>query len=345
MNPIDITQLARPSIHRVKAYSSARDEYNGKARVFLDANENPYPSQYNRYPDPHQRKLRTALSELKGVPPECILPGNGSDELIDLLIRVFCEPGRDSIIVCEPTYGMYSVCASINDVGVLNVPLTRDFQPDHRSLRTVIANKTKLLFLCSPNNPTGNLLDPQILTELINEFPGLVVIDEAYVDFCSRASWASQLGSFPNLVVLQTLSKAWGLASLRLGIALAGSSIIRLLETIKPPYNISGPSQEEALRRLHDSSGKDASVRRILEQRERLEANLQSLPEVEKVFPSEANFLLVRFASRAAVFERLRKAGIIVRDRSGALYCDGCLRITVGAEEENRLLIQTIRNT
>jgi histidinol-phosphate aminotransferase len=346
MKHVDISRLARPSILRVKAYSSARDEHSGSARAFLDANENPYPSPFNRYPDPHQRKLRVALSNVKGVPPDCILPGNGSDELIDLLIRAFCEPARDSVIVCEPTYGMYSVCSSVNDVEVLSVPLTREFQPDLPALHAVIATRQpKLLFLCSPNNPTGNLLDPHILTELISEFHGLVVIDEAYIDFSSRASWVSQLGSSPNLVVLQTLSKAWGLASLRLGIALADSSIISLLETIKAPYNISGPSQEEAIRYLNDPSRKDQAVRRIIEQRQWLEASLKALPQVEKVFTSEANFLLVRFASRPAVVDRLRQEGIIVRDRSAALYCEGCLRITVGTEEENQLLIQTIRST
>jgi histidinol-phosphate aminotransferase len=345
MKQVDISRLARPSILRVKSYSSARDEHSGSARAFLDANENPYPSPFNRYPDPHQRKLRVALSNVKGVPPDRILPGNGSDELIDLLIRAFCEPARDSVIVCEPTYGMYSVCASVNNVEVLSVPLTREFQPDLPALRTAIAAQTKLMFFCSPNNPTGNLLDPQILTELISDFHGLVVIDEAYVDFSSRASWVSQLGSLPNLVVLQTLSKAWGLASLRLGIALAGSSIISLLESIKAPYNISGPSQEEAIKYLNDPSRKDQAVRRIIEQRQWLEASLRSLRQVERVFPSEANFLLVRFASRPAVVDRLRQAGIIVRDRSAALYCEGCLRITVGTEEENQLLIQTIRST
>jgi histidinol-phosphate aminotransferase len=345
MKQVDISRLARPSILRVKSYSSARDEHSGSARAFLDANENPYPSPFNRYPDPHQRKLRVALSNVKGVPPDRILPGNGSDELIDLLIRAFCEPARESVIVCEPTYGMYSVCASVNDVEVLSIPLTREFQPDLPALRTAIARQTKLMFFCSPNNPTGNLLDPQILTELISGFHGLVVIDEAYVDFSSRASWASQLGRLPNLVVLQTLSKAWGLASLRLGIALAGSSIISLLESIKAPYNISGPSQEEAIKYLNDPSRKDQAVRRIIEQRQWLEASLRSLRQVEKVFPSEANFLLVRFASRPAVVDRLRQAGIIARDRSAALYCEGCLRITVGTEEENQLLIQTIRST
>lgn len=327
----------------MKAYSSARDEFEGSADIFLDANENSLGSAtaelYNRYPDPHHRALKQRWSELKGVSTDRIFFGNGSDEPIDLLIRLFCEPRKDHILTLPPTYGMYKVSAEINAVENVMVPLTPDFQIDFKELKEQWNGSSKLVFLCSPNNPTGNLLSKESIELILKSFPGIVVIDEAYIDFSSELSWISQLENHRNLVVLQTLSKAWGMAGIRVGVAMGDPFVISMMEKIKPPYNLSLANQRLALEAMNNLEKKDAQVATLLEQRARLEKDLQDNKLVKSITASDANFLLVKFDKAEEIFKFLTERGVIVRNRTKEKHCAGCLRITVGTKEENDRLL------
>jgi len=342
-----VMSLIRPHLRGLKPYSSARDEFDstaaGKANwVFLDANENPYPSAFNRYPDPLQRKLKNVLSQLKEVPADAIFIGNGSDEAIDLLIRMFCTPGYHSIIIPSPTYGMYEVSAAINDVQVKTIPLTPEFDVDADSTLALVDDRSRILFLCSPNNPTGNLLSKESVKQVLDNFPGIVVLDEAYIDFAGAPSMVGAIETYPNLVVLQTLSKAWGLAGLRLGMAFAHREIVEVLNRIKPPYNISSQAQDIALSILEDKTSKDRAVKTILNERARVARELAGIRCVEHIFPSNANFLLVKIKGAEAIYDRLIRGHIVVRNRSHILRCDDCLRITIGTPVENDQLLTAL---
>jgi histidinol-phosphate aminotransferase len=343
----DINQLLRNNIRKLVPYSSARDDFSGTASIFLDANENslgsPIPEQYNRYPDPHQSEIKELLSGIKGVPAKNIFLGNGSDECIDLLYRAFCDPGKDNIIINPPTYGMYEVSAGINDVEVRKATLTADFQPDLDKMAALVDDNTKIIWLCSPNNPTGNAFHHQSIETILNNFDGLVVIDEAYINFSRQQSFIRELTEYPNLVVLQTMSKAWGLAGLRVGMAFAGVGIVEVMDRIKPPYNISQPAQDLLLKALKETASVNEKIREIVRMRELLGNDLAKVPGVKKVYPSDANFLLVRIDNARAVYESLLARGIVVRDRSRVALCDDCLRITVGKKEENDALLEALR--
>jgi histidinol-phosphate aminotransferase len=342
----DINQLLRNNIRKLVPYSSARDEFSGAAKIFLDANENslgsPIPEQYNRYPDPHQTKIKELLSGIKGVPAKNIFLGNGSDECIDLLYRAFCNPGKDNIIIAPPTYGMYEVSAEINEVEVRKAMLTADFQPDLEKMAALADENTKIIWLCSPNNPTGNAFHHQSIEMILNNFDGLVVIDEAYINFSRQQSFIRELTEYPNLVVLQTMSKAWGLAGLRVGMAFAGDGIVEVMNRIKPPYNISQPAQDLLLKALQETGSVNEKIREIVRMRDLLGNDLAKLPGVRKVYPSDANFLLVRMDHARAVYESLVVRGIVVRDRSRIVLCNDCLRITVGKKEENDALLKAL---
>jgi histidinol-phosphate aminotransferase len=338
-----IQNLVRPNIRRLTPYSSARSEFKGKAEVFLDANESPYDTGYNRYPDPLQWKLKQAISSLKGIAPEHIFLGNGSDEAIDLLLRIFCEPGADHIITLPPTYGMYRVSADISDVAVKEIPLRPGlFQPDTDAVLAAADAHSKLLFICSPNNPTGNSIRPELIRELAKGFPGIVVVDEAYIDFSAQESAIRLLPEYPNLVVMQTFSKAWGMAGIRLGMAFASEEIIGYFNKVKPPYNINQLTQEAALKALDGQDAQEAKVQQLLGQRTLLQQYLGGLPFVERIYPSDANFLLVKVEDPASTYNYLVDRGIIVRDRSRVVLCEGCLRITVGTPEENERLFRAL---
>lgn len=344
-----IQALIRPSLVDLKPYSSARDEFDSTNQtgsqqfVYLDANENPFTSEYNRYPDPHQRLLKQKIGALKSVTQNQIFIGNGSDEAIDLLIRTFCEPGRDNILIPSPTYGMYEVSAAINNVAVRRANLNKDFTLDATSLLATADDQTRMIFLCSPNNPSGNLLKTEQVELVLNGFKGITVIDEAYIDFAGSRSWSQRLADFPRLVVIQTLSKAWGLASIRLGMAFANPGVIEVLNKIKPPYNISGLSQKVALEALAKPEQKDAAVSKILSERHRLTQLLATISGIRFIFPSDANFLLIRMAEAGKVYQQLVQKKIVVRDRSKVTLCADCLRITVGTKEENDKLIYALR--
>ncbi len=343
----DLDKLLRDNIRKLVPYSSARDEFKGEAQVFLDANENsmgsPLIKWYNRYPDPHQWKVKEAISKIKGIPPQHIFLGNGSDECIDLLYRAFCVPGRDNVIINPPTYGMYEVSANINDVEVRRAVLLDDFQLDLVHLETLVDENTKMIWICSPNNPTANSMNRQDIEIVLNNFPGLVVVDEAYINFSRHRSFIQELGDYPNLVVLQTMSKAWGLAGLRMGMAFASEAIIDVYNKVKPPYNISQVNQELALKALEEVEQVNDMIRQLVTMREQLAVYLGGLPVVQKVYPSDANFLLVKMENARAVYERLLEDGIVVRDRSKVELCEGCLRITVGTEKENSELLNALR--
>lgn len=339
----NLDDLVRANIKAMKPYSSARDEFKGDAEVFLDANENPFPSPYNRYPDPLQWKVKEQLARIKKVQPEQIFLGNGSDEAIDLLVRAFCEPSRDEILITEPTYGMYAVCADVNAVAINKVLLTPEYDLDLDATLNAIGPNTRIVFLCSPNNPSAALLNRERIANVIKTFKGLVVVDEAYIDFCESPSWIEQLDQYPNLVVLQTFSKAWGLAALRCGMAYASSEIISVLNKIKYPYNINIQTQELVLQALSNEKQKDSWVREILSERQALTEKLQQLTIVKKVFPSDANFVLVRVSDAQSVYKYLMQNGIIVRDRSRVTLCEDCLRVTIGTRAENDTLIQSLR--
>ena len=342
--PVDINSLVRKNVLKLKPYSSARDEFQGNASVFLDANENPYPSPYNRYPDPHQFALKRKIADIKKVNPEHIFLGNGSDEPIDLLIRAFCEPGVDNVLIPQPTYGMYSVSAEINAVEIKTVKLTLEFDIDLASTEEAWNEKTKLLFLCSPNNPSGNLLSKGKIESLLRKFKGLVIVDEAYIDFTDYTGFLPLLTQYNNLVVLQTLSKAWGLAGIRLGMCFSNVEVIKVLNKIKPPYNINILTQTVALESIREIQQKENWVKEIKIQRELLRNELTQIKMVEKVYPSDANFLLTKVKNAKATYNLLVTKGIITRDRSNVILCDNCLRITVGTPAENRVLLDELKN-
>jgi histidinol-phosphate aminotransferase len=334
----------RPSIRSLKPYSSARDEFRGEASVFLDANENPYNEPYSRYPDPMQRELKQRISELKDLAPEYIFTGNGSDEAIDLVMRAFCEPGTDNIVTIAPSYGMYEVAAGINGVDCIKVALADEFRLDAGAVLDAADSHTKIIYLCSPNNPTGNLLEREEIYRVLKYFPGPVVVDEAYIDFApaSYPSLTRGLVSFPNLIVLQTLSKAWGAAGIRLGMAFASPAIIAVLNRIKYPYNVSRLTQEYALDVLRQEERMKSQRSEILRERTRVGDALAQLPFVRRVYPSDANFILVRVDDANATYNYLVEQKIIVRNRHTVARCEGCLRITIGTPEENRQLIAAL---
>ena len=344
---MNIADLIRPHLKSVKPYSSARDEYTGAEGVFLDANENPYGSAagegWNRYPDPYQRPLKKEIARIKQVQEDHIFLGNGSDEPIDLLIRAFCEPGKDHILTFPPTYGMYQVSAGIQDISVEKVLLTSTFQLDLQPTLDALNHHPKITFLCSPNNPSGNQLNREAMRQVLEKATGIVVVDEAYIDFPDDPSWNQVLDQYPNLVVLQTFSKAWGMASLRLGMAFASPEIVRLLNKIKPPYNIPGPVQQVALKALTENEAHTrAWVKELNQERNWLIPKLEQLARVEQVFPSDANFLLVRFRKAPEVFHYLMAQKVIVRDRSTQPRCENCLRLTVGTRSENERLVEVL---
>ncbi|WP_224996517.1 histidinol-phosphate transaminase [Cesiribacter sp. SM1] len=341
-----LQKLLRPHLLGLSPYSSARDEFSGTASVFLDANENSFGSataeDFNRYPDPHQRRVKRMLARLKEVPADQIFLGNGSDEPIDLLIRAFCRPGEDHIIILPPTYGMYSVSANINAVEVKEVLLRSDFSLDAEAVLQQANANSKILFICSPNNPTANLMEKGAVEQILKGFPGLVVVDEAYIDFCKEESWTCKLDEYPNLVVLQTFSKAWGLAALRLGMAFGSKELVDLLDKIKPPYNINQLTQEYALRAITNRDKMKRQVSLTLYEREQLAKKLTELPLVEKVYPTDANFILVKVQEARAMYNFLLEKGIVVRDRSRVKLCEECLRITIGTPDENEQLLEAM---
>lgn len=339
---MNIDALVRPNIRSLKPYASARSEFSGIAEVFLDANENPFETGLNRYPDPFQKELKIKISALKSVDPGCIFLGNGSDEVIDLLIRIFCEPKEDSIMILPPTYGMYKVSADIANIGVVQIPLTRSSQLDTKAIQEAVHPQTKILFICHPNNPTGNNMDLEAIESILAFFPGIVVIDEAYIDFSSIPSCTTLLSNYPNLVVMQTLSKAWGLAGIRLGMAFASKQIIHYFNKVKPPYNINILTQQKALEALNNKVQKEKWVAQLLEERAFLDRNLQKLEVVRKVRKTDTNFILVEVDHPRKIYDYLILQKVIVRDRSKVLNCEGCLRITVGTPEENRRLISVL---
>lgn len=343
---MDLNQWLRPHIREMKPYRSAKDEFSGEARIFLDANENSLGSAtdepYNRYPDPLQRELKQKLAPIKGVRPEQIFLGNGSDEPIDLLFRAFCEPKRDHVITLPPTYGMYQVSAELNQVKVVPVPLTDDFQINVGEVIAAFRPGTKLTFICSPNNPSGNLMSPNAIIQILQKAPGLVVVDEAYIDFAPEGGMLPFLEEYPNLVVLQTFSKAWGLAGLRLGMAFAHPEIIQVFNKIKPPYNVNGLTQAKALEALDHVDRVEQYVQTLNQARAELAQKLTDLPMVGKIYRSDANFLLVEFDDAHQRYRRLLEQGIIVRNRSRLTLCEGCIRITVGTPEENQALVEAL---
>jgi histidinol-phosphate aminotransferase len=342
----DLNTLIRPNIRNLVPYSSARDEFKGEASIFLDANENslgsPLTKWYNRYPDPMQWEVKKKISAIKGLPPEQIFLGNGSDEAIDLLFRAFCEPGMDNVIICPPTYGMYEVSANINNIGLKKVPLTPDFQIDLDAMEASIDMNTRIIWLCSPNNPTGNSLNREDIEIILNNFDGLVVIDEAYINFSRQRSFIPELNEYPNLVILQTLSKAWGLAALRIGMAFASKPIIDVINRIKPPYNISQAAQDLVLIALDQVEEVNDMIRILVEERKRLEESLRMLPQVIMVYPSDANFLLVKTIDAKGIYKYLVEKGVVVRDRSNVILCEESLRITVGTPSENEAVVRLI---
>ena len=339
-----LQQLVRKNIWELSPYSSARDEYSGKeAHVFLDANENPYNTPYNRYPDPLQRELKSVLKKVKGVPENMIFLGNGSDEAIDIAYRVFCNPGVDNVVAIAPTYGMYKVCADINDVEYRTVLLDDHYQFSADKLLAACDANTKIIWLCSPNNPTGNSLNRDEMLKVINQFEGIVIIDEAYIDFAQQLSMRQELVTHPNLIILQTMSKAWGSAAIRLGMAFATNDIINIYNKVKYPYNVNQLTQTQALSALKDPFEVDKWVRILLEERHRLIQAVQELPFVEEVFPTDANFFLTRVKDAQGCYDYLVNQGIIVRNRSRVQLCHNCLRITVGSHSENNELISALR--
>ncbi len=341
---MELNDLFRKNIRDLAPYSTARDEYRGDIGVYLDANESPYENGCNRYPDPHQRLLKQRIAEIKGVPVERIFIGNGSDEAIDGVYRVFCEPRVHNAVSIAPSYGMYRVAADINDVEFRPVPLEPGFRLDARKLLDATDENTRLVFLCSPNNPSGSLLDAEEVRTVLREFPGIVAVDEAYIDFAGTESLVRSLDEYPNLVVFQTFSKAWGMAGLRVGLAFAHPEIVDRMSRVKYPYNINGPTQTLLLERLADTSAVEAQVRELVAEREKLRAALRELDAVREVWPSDANFLLVRVDDPRKTYDRLIAERVIVRDRSRIAGCEGCLRITVGTPDENRRVIEILKN-
>ncbi len=342
---MSVRDLVRENIRRLRPYSSARKEFTGVARIFLDANENsfgsPLPQALNRYPDPFQLEIKRAIAPAFGVSVDQMFVGNGSDEAIDLLFRIFCEPRRDSVVVCPPTYGMYEVSADINDIAVRAAPLTDDFQLDPAAIANV-AEGAKLLFICSPNNPTGNAFAPETIAGIARNFSGITVVDEAYADFSEQPSMIDRIGEIPNLVVLRTFSKAWGLAGLRVGMAFANEEIIALFNSVKPPYNVSEIAQRAILDAIANRDEVENFVRAILDERASIAAALETFGFVERIYPSDANFLLVRVDEADAIYNFLLAEGIVVRNRNSVELCESCLRITVGTPAQNAELIAAL---
>ncbi|MFN8416014.1 MAG: histidinol-phosphate transaminase [Cytophagaceae bacterium] len=342
-----LDKIIRDNVKKMKPYSSARDEYKGKDGVFLDANENSFGSvitkSVHRYPDPLQWKVKHALSEVKNVPAENIFLGNGSDEPIDLILRAVCVPGKDAIITLPPTYGMYEVSANLNDVKIIEVPLSADYNLREEAILKAVTPEVKVIFICSPNNPTGNLMNRTAIQNILTQFDGIVVVDEAYIDFASEPSFTELLNKYPNLLVMQTFSKAWGLAALRLGIAYASTELIQVLNKIKPPYNINQMTQELALEAIQNVDFKNELVAQILEQRTWLEKELKQLPCIKHIVPSDANFILVKTQDGTDMYNYLVSNQVITRNRSSVLLCEGGVRITVGTPPENQLLIDLLK--
>jgi histidinol-phosphate aminotransferase len=345
MKTFDIQTVIRANVKAMKPYSSARDEYisDGSKMVFLDANENPYENGVNRYPDPLQRNLKVVLAEQKNLAENQILLGNGSDEVLDLLFRAFCEPKQDNIITLPPTYGMYTVLSNLNEIEERKVRLDANFQPDVDAIISATDKNSKMLFICSPNNPTGNLMAAQKVKQLLNNFNGLVVIDEAYIDFADQESWISELENYPNLVVTQTLSKAYGLAGIRLGLCFASADIISVLNKIKPPYNVNALTQQKALERIQNVNAVRDEVNSILEERTLLIQALETIPFVNGILPTEANFVLARVDDATKRYNALIAKGIVIRNRTTQPGCENCLRFTVGTPEENKKLIDMLQ--
>ena len=341
---ISLEQLVRPNIWKLAPYSSARDEYSGKeAHVFLDANENPYNGPYNRYPDPLQRELKQMLKKVKGVPEEMIFLGNGSDEAIDLAYRVFCNPGRDNVVAIAPTYGMYQVCADINDVEYRQVLLDENFDFKAADLLAACDKHTKIIWLCSPNNPTGNSLNRDEILKVVEGFEGIVIVDEAYIDFSQQMSMRQELPAHPNLIILQTMSKAWGSAAIRLGMAFASKDIIAIYNKVKYPYNVNQLTQEQALAMLKDPFEVDKWVKILMAERSRLMQAFMELPICEKIYKTDANFFLAKVTDANAIYNYLVDKGVIVRNRNKVQLCQNCLRITIGNRTENNELIGALR--
>lgn len=340
---MNLQQLVRKNVWNMKPYSSARDEFKGEASVFLDANENPLNDMYNRYPDPLQWSLKQKIAKVKNIAPENIFLGNGSDEPIDLVIRIFCEPRIDNIVAVDPTYGMYQVCAEVNDVEYRKVLLNETFDLDAQKLLGKTDRNTKLIFLCSPNNPTGNLLSRKEIKKVLDSFAGIVVVDEAYIDFASEATWLNDLEEYPNLIILQTFSKAWGLAAVRLGMAFASAEIIKLFNKVKYPYNVNILTQNFVGDELDKLELRKQWIATLLRGREYLTDELPKLPFVEKIYPTDANFILVKVEDANSLYKQLADKGVIVRNRNSVSLCAGCLRITVGTDKENEMLIKALR--
>ena len=338
----DLDSLIRENIKKLKPYSSARDEFDGSKGVFLDANENPYGT-YNRYPDPYQRELKAKIAKIKRVNADHVFIGNGSDEVIDLLYRIFCAPGADKALTFSPSYGMYDVSAGINDVELMKLPLTDSFQLDQDSIHeTLTLESIKLIFICSPNNPTGNTIESGSIENLLSEAEGIVVIDEAYIDFSNNESWTKRLDEFSNLIVIQTMSKAWGLAGVRLGLAFSSPQIIQYLNKVKPPYNISSPNQEAGLEAITNIDKFQAEIDAILSEKKRMAQELETMNTIKKIYPSDANFLLVEVEDADSLYNKLVQQLVIIRNRNKDVT--NCLRITVGTPEENNELLDQLRN-
>jgi len=344
INKPDIQKLFRKNVAQLTPYSSARDEFSGRAEIWLDANESPFPNGFNRYPDPLQWKLKETVAKLKKVNIENIFIGNGSDEVLDLLFRAFCEPRLDNVVTIRPSYGMYQVLANVNDVQCRQAELNPDFSLNAERLLALADDYTRLILLCSPNNPTGNAFDAEAIVYLLENTKAIVVLDEAYIDFSENPGFLAKLSRYPGLVIVQTLSKAWGMAALRLGLGFADEEIIRVLNRIKPPYNINLLSQQEVLKRLQNQKETLRQIRIILKEKEKMRRALLNLPAVKRVFPSDANFLLLEISNATDIYQKLMSKGVVVRNRSGLLHCYSCLRITIGTPEENERLLSELNN-
>jgi histidinol-phosphate aminotransferase len=339
---LDLDSLVRPNVKSLVPYSCARDEFKGKEGVFLDANENPY-GYLNRYPDPYQKDLKIAISKLKAIPTEKIFLGNGSDEIIDLTFRIFCNPGADKALTFSPSYGMYQVSASVNDVSIIKIPLDKDFQIDFENVKKHFSDKNlKIIIICSPNNPTGNLMNSKIVERIISQFHGIVLVDEAYMDFADKPSLLGKLSAYPNLIVMQTFSKAFGLASARVGVAYSNPEIIAYYNKLKPPYNISSLNQKAVLQKLTKLSTYTDQIKKIRKERERLSGELKKNPVIQKVYPSDANFILIKVEDSAKLYNYLVDNRIVVRNRHSVI--ENCIRITVGTRSENNKLLTALNN-
>ena len=347
MRNFNLDNLVRGNIKNLQPYSSARSEFKGDAAVFLDANENSYGSpldeDFNRYPDPLQWQLKIGLSKIKGIPPQNIFIGNGSDEVIDLAYRIFCEPAKDNVIICPPTYGMYKVCGNINNVEVKEVNLTNDFQLDVDGILQAVNENTKLLFICSPNNPTGNNMNRIDIEMLLNNFPGIVIIDEAYINYSRQKTFLQELTEYENLVVMQTLSKAWGLAALRLGLAFASENIIELFNKVKPPYNINKASQELGIMALANIEEVNKNIKNTVGEKDALQEQFTQFNFIQNIYPTDANFILIKTDDADSLYKFLANQKIIVRNRSKEVLCENCIRVTVGTHQENEILIEALK--